>query len=66
MAERQWTHITNTFNMHVVWVAGATLYGEIFGLRDAGDADLDRQWRHLEATRASALAWRVQSRRRDS
>ncbi len=28
---KTWTRITNTFNMHVVWVAGTTLYGEITG-----------------------------------
>jgi hypothetical protein len=28
---KTWTRITDTFNMHVVWVAGTTLYGEIFG-----------------------------------
>ncbi|HEY7022823.1 MAG TPA: hypothetical protein VH349_17020 [Ktedonobacterales bacterium] len=28
---KTWARITNTFNMHVVWVAGTTLYGEITG-----------------------------------
>jgi hypothetical protein len=28
---KTWTRITNTFNFHVVWVAGRTLYGAVFG-----------------------------------
>jgi photosystem II stability/assembly factor-like uncharacterized protein len=27
---KTWTRISNTFNMHVVWVAGTTLYDEIY------------------------------------
>lgn len=28
---KTWTRVSNTFNFHVVWVAGSTLYGEVMG-----------------------------------
>jgi hypothetical protein len=28
---KTWARITDVFNMHVVWAAGTTLYGEVFG-----------------------------------
>lgn len=28
---KTWTRISNVFNMHVVWVQGTTLYGQVFG-----------------------------------
>jgi photosystem II stability/assembly factor-like uncharacterized protein len=50
---KTWARISNTFNMHVVWVAGTTLYGEIFPQYGAVQTSTDNgaTWKPLALPR---------------